>query len=41
MVAGCFGLGVEGDWLTVLRVGGEGGGGGGVGLVGWPKVEGD
>ena len=39
MVAGCFGLGVEGDWLTVLRVGGEGGGG--VGLVGWPKVEGD
>ena len=38
MVAGCFGLGVEGDWLTVLRVGGEGGG---VGLVGWPKVEGD
>ena len=31
MVAGCFGLRVEGGWLTVLRV--EGGGGGGVGWL--------
>ena len=33
MAAGCFGLRVEGGWLTVLlRV---------EGLVGWPKEEGD
>ena len=33
MVVGCFGLGVDSGWLTVLRVEG--------GLVGWTKVEGD